>query len=74
MQTSYARVNAAALTDPQVSVDVASDEVVYNFEVPGSILQGGAKLPRTDPRVQQTFQVRRRHSQRASSTYQLSRL
>ena len=57
-----------------MSVDDASDEVVYNFEVPGSILAGGAKLPRTDPRVQATFQQRRNHSQRASSVYQLSRL
>jgi hypothetical protein len=73
MQTDFPRVNRV-LSDPQVSVDDASDEVVYNFEVPGSILAGGAKLPRTDPRVQATFQQRRNHSQRASSVYQLSRL
>jgi hypothetical protein len=69
----FARVDRV-LRDPQVSVDDASDEVVYNFEVPGSILAGGAKLPRTDPRVQATFQQRRIHSQRASSVYQLIRL
>jgi hypothetical protein len=62
------------LSDPLVSVDDASDEVVYNFEVPGSILAGGVKLPRTDPRVQATFEQRRQHSRRASDVYRLSRL
>jgi hypothetical protein len=71
LHTGFAGVDAV-LTDPQVSVDRASDEVVYNFEVPGSILAGGAKLPRSDQRVQATFQVRRAHSQRASNTYRLS--
>jgi hypothetical protein len=68
MHTGFARVNRV-VSDAHVSVDDASDEVVYNFEVPGSILAGGAKLPRTDSRVQATFQLRRRHSQRASSLY-----
>jgi hypothetical protein len=72
MHTGFARVNGV-VSDAHVGVDDASDEVVYNFEVPGSILAGGAKLPRTDSRVQATFQLRRRHSQRASSLYQLSR-
>jgi Putative peptidoglycan binding domain/Phage tail lysozyme len=73
MQTDFARVHRV-LSDPLVSVDDASDEVVYNFEVPGSILAGGAKLPRTDPRVQATFEQRRQHSRRASDVYRLSRL
>jgi hypothetical protein len=71
MQSSYARVHEV-LTAPGVSVDDASDEVVYSFEVPGSVLEGGAKLPRTDPRVQQTFQARRGHSQRALRIYEAS--
>ena len=71
MQSSYARVHKV-LTDPDVNADDASDEIVYNFEVPGSVLEGGVKLPRTDPRVQQTFQVRRKNSQRALKIYQAS--
>lgn len=72
MRSSYSRVHQV-LTDPGVDADEASDEVVYGFEVPGSILEGGAKLPRTDPRVQQTFRVRRGHSQRALRIYEASR-
>ncbi|MGY1684970.1 phage tail tip lysozyme [Geodermatophilus sp. SYSU D00867] len=71
MQSSYARVHEV-LNNPGVHVDDASDEVVYSFEVPGSILEGGMKLPRTDPRVQQTFRVRRGHSQRALRIYEAS--
>jgi len=68
MQSTYPRVNQV-LTDPGVTVDQASDEVVYNFEVPGALLEEGAKRPRTDPRVLQTFQARRAHSQRALTIY-----
>ena len=53
-----------------MSVEDACDEVVYDFEVPGSVLQGGKKLPRTDGKVQQTFQGRRVHAQRAARAYQ----
>ncbi|MDX2019466.1 MAG: phage tail tip lysozyme [Deltaproteobacteria bacterium] len=47
------------LTNPAVTVEQASDEVVYNFEIPGSILSGGAKLPRTAAPVQAVFMQRR---------------
>jgi murein DD-endopeptidase MepM/ murein hydrolase activator NlpD len=53
------------LRNPSVSLDAASDEVVYNFEVPGAILtttEPRRKLPRSDQAVIAVFQRRRRHS------------
>jgi hypothetical protein len=64
LRTQFAGVNAV-IANPAITVDQASDEVVYNFEVPGAILQGGVKLPRTDARVQQVFAQRRPLSQAA---------
>lgn len=61
---ALARVDAV-LRGRGVSLDAASDEVLYNFEIPGAILEGGRKLPRTDPRVQAVFRVRRSQSARA---------
>ena len=58
LQSHFAGVNGV-LNNPATSVDQAADEVVYNFEVPGALLSGGAKLPRTDARVQQVFGQRR---------------
>ncbi len=55
----------SVVTNPSTTVDAASDEVVYNFEVPGSILENNAKLPRSDPRVQAVFAARRTPSRRA---------
>jgi hypothetical protein len=69
LRTNYARVQAV-VTNDTVSVEDACDEVVYNFEVPGSVLEGGKKLPRTDAKVQQTFQGRRVHAQRAARATQ----
>jgi hypothetical protein len=68
LRTHYASVYRK-VTDIATSVEDASDEVVYNFEVPGSVLQGGTKLPRTDHRVQEVFRARRAPSQRARSAY-----
>ncbi len=68
LRTSRAGVNAV-LQGATVSVNDASDEVLYNYEVPGAILQGGAKLPRTDPAVQQVFGQRRQSAQRALTAY-----
>jgi hypothetical protein len=56
------------LRDPSVSVDAASDEVVYNFEVPGALLtttQPRRKLPRSDQAVVAVFVARRRHAANA---------
>lgn len=68
------RANASlntALTAAGVTLNDAADEVVYNFEIPGSILDGsGNKLPRTDPAVQAVFGVRRANAQRALAAYQ----
>lgn len=60
LRTSYASVNAV-VTRPNVSVDDASDEVVYRFEIPQKVLN----RPRHDPQVQAVFAERRTHSQRA---------
>lgn len=68
LRTMFAGVNGV-ITNPAVTVDQASDEVVYNFEVPGAILQAGVKLPRTDARVQQVFAQRRPLSQAAFQAY-----
>jgi hypothetical protein len=51
------------------TVETSSDEVVYNFEIPGAILEGGRKLPRTDPRVKAVFDARREPSRRARASY-----
>jgi Phage tail lysozyme len=59
----------AVVTGTNVTVDRASDEVVYNFEVPGAILSGGQKLPRTDPQVQAVFTRRRTASRRARTAF-----
>jgi hypothetical protein len=66
--TGFAGVQRA-LTSAAVTVEAASDAVVYNFEVPGAILAGGAKLPRTDARVLAVFNARRPLSRRAERIY-----
>lgn len=48
----------AVVANPGVTVDDACDDVVYRFEVPGAILDGGNKLPREDPRVSRPAGVR----------------
>jgi hypothetical protein len=63
LRNSFTGVNRV-LTNSTVTVDQASDEVVYNFEVPGAILSDGSKLPRTDPRVQEVFRGRRARSRK----------
>ena len=52
-----------------MTVDDATDEVLYSFEIPGSIIAGGKKLPRTNPRVQSVFAERRTHAHRAHRVY-----
>jgi hypothetical protein len=68
LRTSFSGVQGV-LTRSAVSLNDACDEVVYNFEVPGAILQGGTKLPRSDPRVQQVFAQRRLSAKRALNAY-----
>jgi hypothetical protein len=55
------------ITNPSVSVNDASDEVVYRFEVPGSVIGGVPRglLPRDHPNVQREFARRRHKSEQA---------
>ena len=62
------------LRNPGTSLEAASDEIVYSFEVPGSVLtpagQGPRRrLPREHASVQAVFQRRRASSRRALQTY-----
>jgi len=69
--STYLRVDRV-LKNPNVSLEDASDEVVYNFEIPGSILTKSKprrKLPRTDPAVQNVFDMRRQYSRGALRAY-----
>ncbi|MEO3755243.1 phage tail tip lysozyme [Streptomyces sp. B6B3] len=63
----------AVLRRPAVKVNDACDEVLYNFEIPGAIIQGGSRLPRSDPRVQRVFNQRRPLAQRALAVYRDAR-
>lgn len=77
LKSKYRRVEAV-LRNPGTSVEAASDEVVYNFEIPGSILSEPGpdrkrkKLPRDHSKVQAVFQARRRYSRKAFNAYQSS--
>jgi hypothetical protein len=68
LRTGFPGVNRV-VREPTTSVATASDEVVYNFEVPGALLENGVKLPRSDPRVQAVFAARRRPSERARAAF-----
>ena len=60
----------AALMRAGISADAASDEFLYQFEIPKSITDGhGGKRPRSDPAVQKEFGTRRGHSQSALRAY-----
>lgn len=67
LRTIYKGVNKI-LNKVNVSLNEASDEVVYNFEIPGSILSPTGpdgkrrRLPRTDMQVQNIFNKRRSYS------------
>ncbi|UTT71291.1 phage tail tip lysozyme [Arthrobacter sp. DNA4] len=69
LETSYSRVRDV-LVAAETTVDDACDEIVYSFEVPGSILEGGRRLPRGDSRVQEVFRQRRSYAQNALKAYQ----
>jgi hypothetical protein len=61
----------ASLMAAGVTLNDASDDVVYRFEIPGSILNAsGGRRPRTDPAVQAVFAERRANGQRALRAYQ----
>jgi hypothetical protein len=75
LQTPYRHVNNI-LRRGDVSLEAASDEVVYSYEVPGSILaqpdsEGRRrKLPRSHQAVKNKFEERRSFSRNALRTYQ----
>ena len=64
LKESYKGVNKI-LTNPGVSVNDACDEVVYRFEVPGTVV-GRA---RDDSQVQDTFKARRKYASDALQAY-----
>ncbi len=68
LRNGYAAVHRL-VTQANVTVNDSADEVVYRFEVPGSLLENGALLPRTHPRVQAVFTTRRGHAARALRVY-----
>jgi len=69
MQTKYRNV-FNVISAPGITVNNASDEVVYNFETPGSVLDTNRqKLPRSDHRVQNVFVRRRKSAQHAYTVY-----
>ena len=69
LRGSYAAVEAV-LTDPAVTLEAASDEVVYSFETPSSVLNAdGAKRERTDAAVLAVFEQRRSQSRAALAAY-----
>jgi hypothetical protein len=75
LQAKYRRVYHI-LMRANVSLEEASDEVVYNYEIPGSILGPPApdgrrpKLPRSHPSVIEIFKRRRSFSRNAQRAYQ----
>ena len=61
-----AALNAAGLT-----IDEASDDIVYLFEIPGTLLDASKhKRPRTDPAVQAEFARRRPRAHAAMRAFQ----
>ena len=73
LQSKYPGVNRV-LTNSATSVNDACDEVLYNFEVPGALLDANRrKRPRTDPHVVQVFNQRRPLAQRALTSFNTMR-
>jgi hypothetical protein len=68
LRTSFPGVQAV-VNNPTVTTNSACDEVVYNFEIPGAVLSGRTKLPRTDARVIAVFNQRRPLAQNAERIF-----
>ena len=60
----------AVLTGMGVTLEDASDAVVYDFEIPGSILDGNQRRPRTHPAVIEVFDRRRQRGHQALQAFQ----
>jgi hypothetical protein len=69
LRNSFASVRGV-VSSPSVTVNDASDEVLYNFETPSAILDSNRKkLPRSNGNVQAVFKARRTASNRALLAY-----
>ncbi|GEM_PF-6987710 len=72
LQSKYKGVYKV-VTDSGVSVNKASDDVVYRFEIPGKLLHKvngkKRKRPRSDSQVQSVFEARRAKSKKALQAY-----
>ena len=69
LRSNYALVDAV-LRNPGTSLEGASDEVVYSFEIPAAVLgPNRQRLPRSHPSVQQVLQRRRNRSRTALQAY-----
>jgi len=55
-----------------VTIDAASDEALFKYETPGSVLDGNRRRPRTDPAVVRVVERRRRLSRSAEQTYRVA--
>ncbi len=72
IRSDFSRLDRV-LRNQNVSLEAATDKVVYDFERPGAILtptRPRRRLPRNDPRVQAVFRRRRRHARRALESFQ----
>ena len=64
-------IRAAVLTGAGATLENASDAVVYDFDIPGSILDGNRqKRPRTHPAVIQVLNRRRQRGHQALQAFQ----
>lgn len=68
LRARYRNVDAV-VSAPEVTVEDAAAEVVYRFEVPGSVLDGGQLRPRSDPAVQAVFEARTARAHAALAAY-----
>ncbi len=70
LKNSY-RTVLSVISNAGVSLNNAADEVLYNFEIPGSMFDpdSKAKLPRSDSRVQAVLIQRRKYAQLALTAY-----
>jgi hypothetical protein len=68
LRTSFRTVDAV-LKKPGVTLAEASDEFLYDFETPATVVANGKQLPRTHAAVRRAFAERRALSEDALRTY-----
>ena len=69
LRTSY-RALDAVLRDPATTVEDAADAVLFRFEVPAAVLDGGRLRSRDDPAVQPELTRRRELARAALGAFQ----